>query len=188
MRHTAAAVVLAFSAFLAACSDSAVDRNIAPDFPDPMMAKSVGVACTTAQSQLVEDHQDAIFAAGPTLDGAEALWRDVKQLLDHERKPHGFCAGRVHVVHPLYRSQFRDNPAGIIGDKSAPIVAHWNFAFPYVSYAQPGLPSDTLQPSARRVITRSEMAADSVEFGIPSVAAMQTRRRSAAEIHAVICS
>ena len=142
-----------------------------------MMAKSVGVACTTAQAQLVEDHQDAIFAAGATLNGAEALWRDVKQLCSTSNANRMSAAQDAFMLYIRYTVlQYRDNPAGIIGgDKSAPIVAHWDLAFPYVNYAQPGLLPNTLTVGAARVITRSEMAADSVEFGIPSVAAMQTQ-------------
>ena len=176
MRNIAVAAVLAFSAALAACSDTPVDKNISSDLTGPVMAKSTGVACTTAQSQLVEADQAVVFAAGTTRDSIVALWRKVKRDCSTTNATKMSVAQDALMEYIRYTLiTFRDNPGDILpADNSAALVGHWNLAFPYVSYVAPGLPSDVLDNGAARVVSRTELAAAPVEFGIPTVAAMQT--------------
>lgn len=176
MRNIAAATVLVFSAMLAACSDTPVDRNVSPDLTGPMMAKSTSVACTSAQTQVVEAQQDVIFASGAVLDNVRALWRNVKQDCSTSNATRMSRAQDAFMEYIRYTIiVFRDNPGAILpADKSGAIVGHWNVAFPYVSYLAPGLPSNMLDIGAARVVSRTELAAAPVEFGIPLVAAMQT--------------
>ena len=176
MRHTAAAVVLALSVVLAACSDTPADKGISPDIAGPMMAKKGGgTACSSTQAALVEADQDVLFA-GATLNTARALWRNVKQDCSTSNATRMASAQDALMEYIRFTIVlYRDNPSEILpDDNSAAIAGHWNLAFPYVDYVAPGLPNNVLDLGAARVVSRTELVdADSVEFGIPSVAAMQ---------------
>ena len=180
MRNFAAAAVLGCTVALAACSDTAVDRSVSPDGAEPLMAKSTSVVCTTAQSQLVEANAATIFEAGAVLDSVDALWRKVKQDCSTSNTTRMDRAKDALMEYIRYGILlYRDNDGGIIAtDRSAALVYHWGLAFPFVGYAAPVVPTDVLDIGAARVVSRSEMAADSVEFGIPGKAAMKTAPQS----------
>ena len=177
MRNIAVAAVLGFSAVLAACSDTPADnKGISTDISGPMMGKKTNTgACSSTQAALVEADQAVLFA-GATLNDAQALWRNVKQDCSTTNTARMATAQDALMEYIRFTILvYRDNPSAILPtDNSAAIVGHWNLAFPYVGYLAPGVPSDMLEVGAARVISRSQMAADSVEFGIPAVAAMRS--------------
>jgi hypothetical protein len=176
MRNIAIAAVLGFTAVLAACSDdTTANQGISSTLAGPVMAKSTSVACTNAQSQLVEDNAAAIFSDGAVLDSVEALWRKVKQDCSTSNSTRMSSAQDAFMEYVRYGLLlYRDNTGIIATDRSAALVAHWDIAFPFVSYPAPGLASNVLTVGSARVVSRSEMAANSVEFGIPGRAALKT--------------
>ena len=176
MRNIAIAAVLGFTAVLAACSDdTTADQGISSTVAGPTMAKSTSVACTNAQSQLVEDNAAAIFSDGAVLDSVEALWRKVKQDCSTSNSTRMSSAQDAFMEYVRYGILLYKAGSGISAtNPSAALADHWDIAFPFVSYPAPNLPDSVLIYGAARVVSRSEMAADPVEFGIPGEAALKT--------------
>jgi hypothetical protein len=180
MRNIAAAALLGFTVVIAACTETAVDRSVSPDGAEPLMAKSTSVTCTNAQSQLVEADAATTFEAGAVLDSVQALWRKVKQDCSTSNDTRMSRAQDALMEYIRYGILlYRDNTGIIASDRSAALVAHWALAFPFVGYLAPDVPSNLLDVGAARVVSRSEMAAAPVEFGIPTKAALKTAPQNA---------
>ena len=180
MRNRVIVTALGLAVLAVGCvDDSTEDRGISSTVAGPAMAKATGVVCTNAQSQLVESDAAAIFSAGAVLDSVETLWRKVEQNCSATN------AGRMSIAQDALMEYirygillYRDGSGITASDRSAALVAHWAKAFPFVNYAAPDVPTDLLAVGAARVVSRSEMAAAPVEFGIPGKAAMKTAVQS----------
>lgn len=182
MRNLTIAGVFVSLGVLAACSDAPVEKATSPDFELPRTGRSVSVACQSAYSLQVKRAQDSIFAAGATLDSIKALWKKVDADCSTNNTTRMAKAQEAFMEYVRFTIiTFATRSGDIIPtDKSKTTTDHWDLAFPYVTYAAPGLSSSSLTNGAAKVITVADLiTTPEIEFGIPTLAAMTVRKQLA---------